>query len=949
VAGTGLELIDELIACWPGWNALERYYLTELAPQIVRSTGHTWLPERERRIVSSLRGLLSEKEWSQLPELIEARRTNNLKALASDCERADALDAARRREVEEQAGRKKECERQARERRQAQEAEMARKIALIARLQDHFESDFLSADRVLAPDADAELVTGPEYQALKTRFVQDWAARTLQYSLDTEQAAAIAATGGDVQVVARAGSGKTRTLVTRAIFLQKHCGVCSRELLLLAFNKKAAEEMKSRLSEILGADLPHVMTFHALAHALVHPDEELVFDDASADQFGLSREVQEVIDEHVRSREYGPRIRDLMLAHFREDWERIVAGRFELTMDEFLSHRRALPRESLKGDYVKSFGEKVIANALFEHSVEYRYERNFRWNGVNYRPDFTIFVGRRGGVIIEYFGLEGDAEYDKMSQQKRMFWAGHDEWTFLEFSPRDLMGRGLDGFVQLLLREVTKAGVSCQRRTEQEIWKFVKRRALDRFTKAMQIFVSRCRKLDLSPDNLQAMVAGHAACSTAETGFLDVGISVYRGYLARLVAGKKEDFDGLIWRAVSLVRGRQTRFVRDKGRERGDAASLRFVLIDEFQDFSHMFFALVDAIRSVNPRAQYFCVGDDWQAINGFAGSDVRFFEGFPKYFPNSSRCHIRTNHRSVRSVVEVGNALMHGHGLAAEPARDDAGRVFLCNLDDFRPSAAEQARHNGDEITPAVLRVVKHFLDRGLHVVMLSRRHGIPWYVSYGERADRPLDGLVRFLEHVRSYLPEDAHGRVSASTVHQFKGLEQSAVVVQDAVERSYPLLHPTWAFLRIFGDSLDRIEAEERRLFYVAITRAKDSLALLTETRAQSPYLSDIGRRFCLTPASWVDMPPVPSLDGVRVEIRVSDAFNVKDKLKALGYQWHTGKKPEEKYWHRVEMAEGLSIDALLRQPWATGGVTIRVYSETGQLLDRRLTGHRPLTAP
>ncbi len=377
---------------------------------------------------------------------------------------------------------------------------------------------------------------------------------------------------------------------------------------------------------------------------------------------------------------------------------------------------------------------------------------------------------------------------------------------------------------------------------------------------------------------------------------LDVGVSVYRGYLRRLVALKKEDFDGLMWRAVSLVREGQTRFVRNKGRERGDVTELRFVLIDEFQDFSQMFFELVDAIRSANPRAQFFCVGDDWQAINGFAGSDLRFFDKFAAYFRDTSRCHIHTNYRSPRLVVEVGNALMRGRGPAADPARADAGLVWLCKLDDFKPSLSEQRRHNGDEITPAVLRLVRHFLDRGQHVVMLSRRKGVPWYVSYDTPTIGASDALACFLEHVRSYLPEEDRGRVTISTAHGYKGLERSAVVVLDAVERSYPLIHPTWVFLRVFGDSIDRIEDEERRLFYVAVTRAKESLALVTESHMESSYLGDIRRHVRLGSLAWEQLAPVSSLDGTRLVIRVLNAYDVKDQLKDRGYRFD-GK---EKFW-------------------------------------------------
>jgi len=658
-------------------------------------------------IGDSVRRSLYAQERRRMREEEELRKAKE----RDECERARQEEQRREREL-----------REAEERRIREEGLAVRREAVLARIQQAFESDFLGAEEIFDANTDNGLVGREQFERLKTEFVLDWASREIQRPLDSEQAVAVGAINGDIQVVARAGSGKTRTLVTRAIFLLKHCGVAPRELLLLAFNKKAAEEIKRRITESVDGNLPHVMTFHALAHALVHPEESLVFDDTNTDQFALSREVQEVIDEHVRAEDYSDRIRELMLSQFRDDWERIVDGRFEFTMEEFLAHRRALPRESLKGgDYVKSFGEKLIANTLFEHGVEYYYERNFRWDGINYRPDFTIRLGSKGGVIIEYFGLRCDADYDEMSDKKRAFWAGRDEWTFLEFSPTDIAQNGVEVFVDTLTQKLRIAGVPCQRQSEEEIWELVRRRALDNFTKAMRTFVGRCRKKNLSPDDLNELVAGHDPCSRAEALFLDVGVSVYRGYSARLIAKQKEDFDGLMWCAVAVVRGGHTHFVRDKGRERGNVSALRFVMIDEFQDFSKMFFDLVAAIRSRNADVRFFCVGDDWQAINAFAGSDLIFFEKFTQYFQDTSEYLIHTNYRSSRGVVEVGNALMKRLGVAAKAQRTDGGWVRLCKIDAFKPSTAEQARHCGDDVTPALLRLLRKLLDRGLDVVMLQ------------------------------------------------------------------------------------------------------------------------------------------------------------------------------------------------------------------------------------
>ena len=917
---SALSLLDKLIAIWTEWDSNQDYYLKELAPSIVRKDASVALTQREARIVNELRRLLSDEEWEQLPNLIAKRRAGELEFLASDRERALALEEAKRMEEEARARRKEE-----------ERARKARKDALIRRINNAFLSDFLSADQIWETDPDKDLLALDAYRSQKIGFVQGWAARELGLNLDSEQAAAVAATGGDILVVARAGSGKTRTLVTRAIFLQEHCGISPRELLLVAFNRDAAQEMRDRLADALGHDLPHVMTFHALAYALVQPEEALVLDQASADQFGLSREIQEVIDEHLRDGNYRDLIRELMLAHFREDWERIESGGFLLEdRDEFLKHRRSLPRESLQGDYVKSFGEKVIANALFEHGIDYSYERNFRWNGVNYRPDFTIPSDHGGGIVIEYFGLEGDPDYDDMAQRKREFWAERDEWIFLEYSPDDLREKGADGFAHSLIGDLRQSGIKCSRLSEDQIWKRVRRRALDRFTKAMSAFIGRCRKLNLSPADLKEMVGKHEPFSRSEELFLDIALSVYKAYLRRLKEKGKEDFNGLVWRAVDQIRRGQTRFVRDKGREQGDLAILRYVLIDEFQDFSAMLYELAKAIRFANPDVQFFCVGDDWQAINGFAGSDLRFFERFDEYFRDTSRFYLRANYRSARSIVEIGNALMHEQGQAGIAIGDDPGWARTCPVDSLNSLPFERKRHDGDEITPAVLRLVRFFLDQDWSVAMLCRRNGLPWYVKYEDQKAEPDGSLEKFADHIRAFFPEEDRARIRISTVHRYKGNEESAVIILDAVQRSFPLIHPSWVFLRIFGDSIGGIEEEERRLFYVAISRAKKALAILTDSISSSPFLDDIAKHMHIEAIDWQDLPEFQSHRDQHLEIRIKNAFAVKDKLKALGYRWDS----QGRYWWKMQRSEGFSFDDLLCQQWAQDGIRVEVYSQDGE---------------
>lgn len=954
-APSALDLIDRLMSEWK--HVSETLILTGFAPGIVDESFQPLAAELP--IVEELRRLLRPEELAQLPELMRARRAGELTEIASDRERvAEAMSAQRRRDAERAKAERVESERRERqlavEREEQQRREAAardaerleakrlarqraeeharqlRQDALLARIQSSLETEFLIAPQLYRSDPDSGLITADEFERLRTNFVQTWAKRVLNEDLDEEQALAVASIGGNVQVVARAGSGKTRTLITRAAFLQRHCGFESTSLLCLAFNRDAADEMKTRLSA-KGGDIPHVVTFHALAYALVHPDETLISDDASAKQFDLSVETQEVVDNLIRSDEYSTPIRTVMLSHFREDWERIVEGDFQLPMEEFLTRRRDLQRQSLKGHYVKSFGEKIIANALFEHDVDYGYEWTHHWGEGNYRPDFTIKTGDKSGIIIEYFGMAGDPSYDESSEQKRQLWKARPGWTLLELYPEQIKRNGPAGFVALLLKRLKDLGVDARRLDEEEIWTRVRKRAVGQFATAMTNFIGRCRKRNLDPDGLALLVAGHTPASSAERLFLEVAIPIYAGYLSRLAELGKEDFDGLMWQAIDRVRRGTTRFHRDGGKEQGDLAQIRFLMIDEFQDFSDMFSELVNAIRTHSRQTELFCVGDDWQAINGFAGSDLRFFTNFADVYPDATTRHVRTNYRSNRAIVAASNALMTALGVASRAHSEVEGAVRVAALNEFNPSPRERSAHGYDELTPAVLRLVTDFLRHERDVVLLSRSNSLPWDLSSRPKGD-PSSELDGFLKHLRRFLPVDDRSRVTISTTHKYKGREAEAVILLDAIKSRYPLIHPNWVFHRVFGDNIHNIEQEERRLFYVALTRAKHDLVLLTEDGRQSPYLETIRRRAQLSDISWVSVPPAPSPDGPQIVIRVFDAFDVKDELKNQKYRF----EGKAKCWHKAVPEEGFSIDALKGQAWLRPGVRVEVYSENDELL-------------
>jgi DNA helicase IV len=225
-------------------------------------------------------------------------------------QKQDRISALKQAEKEREAERiKQERSRQESLRRQKE----IKRNELFAEIRRWLDSDFLDVDEFYREFC-SEFITQQEFEQEKIAFVKSWLAEnTPNKNLpDDEQIAAIAAVHGHIQVIARAGSGKTTTLVNRTLFLLKHCGVDASEMLLLAFNRKAASEIRRRLLIFLNTDtekelaseirhrkndnkkidfsqiesnavdavakklnikLPHVMTFHALASAIVHPEK----------------------------------------------------------------------------------------------------------------------------------------------------------------------------------------------------------------------------------------------------------------------------------------------------------------------------------------------------------------------------------------------------------------------------------------------------------------------------------------------------------------------------------------------------------------------------------------------------------------------------------------------------------------------------------------------------
>jgi DNA helicase-2/ATP-dependent DNA helicase PcrA len=319
---------------------------------------------------------------------------------------------------------------------------------------------------------------------------------------------------------------------------------------------------------------------------------------------------------------------------------------------------------------------------------------------------------------------------------------------------------------------------------------------------------------------LSALVARRAVFPQATGGLSAEALSVAAAVESRYVNAKKErglwDFSDFISGALTLIETHPVVSERFLSR-------FRAILVDEFQDTNP---AQVELLKGLlRPEKPLFAVGDDDQAIYGFQGADRKTIMEFEARFPGATILKLQTNYRSTAAILTAAN------------------RVFRDKPKDFRKvlvtglvsAPALVKKHAPRKINLESEEAMASWLVTTM--VALKAEHGI----SYSDcavlfRLNQTLDKAAETL----TAAPQFSSERPQLLTVHGSKGLEFDAVFLCDLEEGVFPkkkaraesrsLVTAITSVLWGAKDDADEL-GEEKRLFYVGITRAKRFLWLVS----------------------------------------------------------------------------------------------------------------------
>ncbi|WVX49936.1 ATP-dependent DNA helicase Rep [Roseobacter fucihabitans] len=648
--------------------------------------------------------------------------------------------------------------------------------------------------------------------------------------LTPEQRKSIVADEDATLILAGAGSGKTSVITAKAGYLLKSGARKPEEVLLLAFASAAAKEMSERIEEKCGEPL-EARTFHSLAYDII----------------GTVEGSKPALAAHATDdKAYLALIRDILKALVKTASEvsKSIVGWFSYTrLDEksewdfkkkhsYYTYIEKLDLRTLQGEQVKSFEELMIANWLYENGIEYEYEPDYEHKVSeggyrDYCPDFRLISS---GIYIEHFGVRRSKsadgtyrlttapfvdreEYLAGMEWKRGVHAEHETTLIETFGYEREDGRLLDA----LAEKIAPFETVNPRSLETLFDRVVELNQADSFVQLLGTFLKHYKgggyQLGECANKGRTLKLGKRA-----SAFLSIFEPVYSEYQTLL--NGRIDFEDMILRATKYAETNEYH------------SPFKHILVDEFQDISRSRGRLVKALKAQHSDARIFAVGDDWQSIYRFAGSDInlmRNFGGeFGGEFDGKSGVHCTVDlGRTFRSIDQIAHAAKRF--VLQNPAQ--LNKTVIPAGTSEKPALKVILTIKADENSK--LSQVLHSLrktakqEKQTSVLLLGRyRHLAPSNLSQLRRDFPDLD--------------------ISFRTIHASKGLEADHVVILNMFRgrTGFPSEIVDDPLLSLVSPKAEPFEnAEERRVMYVALTRARKSVTLMGSASKQSAFITEL----------------------------------------------------------------------------------------------------------
>ena len=671
----------------------------------------------------------------------------------------------------------------------------------------------------------------------------------LKYPLDKQQRRSIVSEEENCLVVSSAGSGKTSSIVGKVKYLTEIKKINPQNILLISYTNKAAAELTERMG-IAGL---RGYTFHKLALDIIGQttgQKPSIYENTDALFVKIYHEL-------LNDKKFKKSVIEYFIDYQtpEKEWEkRKNERRQQLSEQKEVRLKATFPDMDGKTVYVRSEQEQKICFALSSLSVKFRYEEPYEHPLVDemhsqYKPDFSIYFEQGGEtkrIYLEHFGVDEHGlvpiwfakdrgiTYEEANQKYNdgITWkkAAHEKFgtKLLTTSSADFHYSDIREKLKTLLE---KADVSIQEKTDAELYDMVlppNSKHEKAFIRLVVTFVTLIKSSCKSVDEVLRQTK-NAGDERSTFIIKNIFQPVYKRYIEELANINQIDFTDAILQATDICRS-------------SHPVKYDYIIVDEFQDISVDRYNFLNVLREGNPPAKLYCVGDDWQSIYRFSGSDMALFNQFSDYFGQTEVNKIETTYRFGEPLVSLSSQFIQ---------RNEA--QIKKNIHPFNPQVKTELQfcdYERRDYCNVIGQLVASIpLDKS--VFLLGRYSFDDYYLSFMYKSVKEGN---RFF-----YIIGDR--KIEFLTVHKSKGLEADYVIILQCNKDTYgfPSLVSDDPVLNYVLTKSDQYPyGEERRLFYVAITRAKVKTYILYDRRFPSVFVDEFLHPEKVTEESYAKHP-------------------------------------------------------------------------------------------
>ena len=676
--------------------------------------------------------------------------------------------------------------------------------------------------------------------------------------LDKSQREAIICDEDNLLVLSGAGSGKTTTISAKVKYLIDIKNVKPDKICVITFTKKAKEELDYKINKLFNANVD-IYTFHSLGLKIIkyyykNKDIDII------DEKGQYK----IICDYIKNNLFKNKEKfNLFFEAFKNktsfseeyklfdnyyDYHNYMYKRKYInsntTMDNYIKEQAKRRRNYLKtlnGEYCKSKEEVDIANFLYLNNIDYQYEKGYKKldNLKIYKPDFYIEQNNNYNYI-EHFGIDKINEtnnhytkeeltnYLKNMKLKEKYHCDEKIEDLFIITYSKVLGKR--NYLSVLKDSLIKKGYVLSKKDNNLVYERLKDTSEDRYinnfvNRIVIPFISYFKRSNYKLDDFKNIKTDNDLLNKQ----IKVISDIYLNYESKLREKNLIDFEDMVNISYKVMP-----YVKEKNL----GVDYKYIIIDEYQDVSMQRFNLTKRIEELF-KSKIIAFGDDYQTIFGFSGSRIDLMTEFKNYLSDAKQIPIPNVYRNSQELIDVATKFINKNSKQIKKKLISNKRL----INPIELYIYNDSNYINTNINKSI--ILSNILDK---IYLSNNKSNVLLLERYNNDIDTILNHELFIRKNHESIIYKKHEDmKIDYLTIHKSKGLEYDNCILINAIDDKYgfPSKIEDEEIIKLLKPKIEEniFYPEERRLFYVAMTRTKNKLYILVPKSKTSSFIREI----------------------------------------------------------------------------------------------------------